>query len=84
MDIGLSALRVNSELKKTGLFHLAKLYFNCNVLKPRQVQMSNWEKDVLNEEQVRYAAYDALMGRHVYDHLVTQGTYCTVTYRTGL
>ena len=30
--------------------------------------MSNWEVNVLNFEQIRYAAWDALMGKLVYDH----------------
>jgi hypothetical protein len=33
--------------------------------KPKTVQMSNWENESLSDQQIMYAAYDALMGRQV-------------------
>lgn len=44
---------------KTGLKALAKRIFNVDMKKG--AQMSNWELDVLNETQIRYAAFDAWM-----------------------
>ena len=74
VDIGLSALRFDKTLKRTGLIYLENLLFECSILKPKKVQMSNWERDVLTDAQVRYAVYDAVMGRHVYDYLHEKGT----------
>ena len=73
VDIGLSALRFDKTLKRTGLIYLENLLFECSILKPKKVQMSNWERDVLTDAQVRYAVYDAVMGRHIYDYLHEKG-----------
>jgi hypothetical protein len=37
--------------------------------KPGKVQMSNWALRDLSPQQVQYAAYDALMGKDIYDFL---------------
>ena len=85
VDVGLSALRYDKTLKKTGLIFLENFLFECNVLKPKKVQMSNWERDVLTEAQVRYAVYDALMGRHIYDYLQKEGkSKLRETYRKAV
>ncbi len=49
---------------------LAKLYanlFNCRISKSQQ--LSNWEADVLNERQKRYAATDAWACVRIYNEL---------------
>lgn len=49
---------------------LAKLYanlFNCRISKSQQ--LSNWEADVLNEKQKRYAATDAWACVRIYNEL---------------
>jgi ribonuclease D len=37
-------------------------------MKPKKIQMSNWEVEALSDAQITYAAYDALMGREVCAH----------------
>lgn len=52
-----------------GLAMLAEKYIGARPNKPKSIQLSNWERYELTNDQMQYAAYDAHMGIDVYDHL---------------
>ena len=52
--------------KRFGLAVLASKYLGARPMKPKHVQLSNWERISLTEDQIMYATYDALMGIEVY------------------
>ncbi len=66
---------------------LAKLYanlFNCRISKSQQ--LSNWEADVLNERQKRYAATDAWACVRIYNELnriKKEGYVCEIIPEPG-
>lgn len=56
-----------------GLAMLAEKYMGARPNKPKSIQLSNWERHDLTNEQMQYAAYDAHMGIDVYEHLRALG-----------
>lgn len=58
-----------------GLQSMAKLFLDVDVPKPKRVRMGNWEARVLTDEQIVYAAYDALVSRDIYDAIEAQGGF---------
>lgn len=65
IDIGKSAKRF-SNIEKTGLFALVNLYYAVNIVKPKSIQMSNWELKHLSKTQIVYAANDAFLSYSIY------------------
>lgn len=72
-DIGKASNRLINQQKQT-LQYLQFFFFGEQILPPAYVKLSDWSVDNLEYEQVRYAAYDALMCRQVYDEIRTRGT----------
>ena len=70
-DLGLMAREVG--LTTVGLRSLSANLLGFRISK--SVQCSNWERDVLEGRQVRYAATDAWLGRELYLRLLSLG--CT-------
>jgi hypothetical protein len=84
VDIGTAAKRSrnNSGLRKFGLAGLTKQYFNVNLVKPKSISMSNWETYTLSDEQISYAAYDALLGVQLYMAMEDEGTIVRFPHTT--
>lgn len=61
--------------QKIGLKNLAKRFLAVDVDKPKKVQMGNWERLHLSDEQVQYACYDALLAVDVHSYLEENGTF---------
>ena len=59
--------------KRFGLAVLASKYLGARPMKPKHVQLSNWERISLTEDQIMYATYDALMGIEVYRCMKEEG-----------
>jgi ribonuclease D len=59
--------------RRFGLAVLASKYLGSRPTKPKHVQLSNWERVSLTEDQILYAAYDALMGIEVYHRMRQEG-----------
>lgn len=78
-DLGAAAKRVerNSGVTKFGLASLHTLYTGAEVTKTKSIQMSNWELSHLSDKQIQYAAWDALMGAHIYNKLHSLGAFNT-------
>jgi hypothetical protein len=72
-DIGKASNRLINQQKQT-LQYLQFFFFGEQIFPPAYVKLSDWSVDNLEYEQVRYAAYDALMCRQVYDEIRTRGT----------
>ena len=72
-DIGKASNRLINQQKKT-LQYLQFFFFGELILPPAFVKLSDWSVDTLEYEQVRYAAYDALMCRQIYDEIRSRGT----------
>jgi hypothetical protein len=72
-DIGKASNRLINQQKQT-LRYLQFFFFGEQILPPAYVKLSDWSVDTLEYEQVRYAAYDALMCRQIYDEIRTRGT----------
>ena len=53
----------------------------CKPSKQRSIQMSNWAARTLNNNQVTYAAHDAVMGRDIYDHIASSCKYSLFVVR---
>ena len=69
-DVAMAARRtIKPPLHKTGLGQLMREFYGVDIPKPKRVQMSNWEMYPLNNDQVKYAAWDALCGSLLYDYL---------------
>lgn len=81
-DLGLMARRLG--LVTVGLRSLSANLLGFRISK--SVQCSNWERDVLEPRQVRYAATDAWLGRELYLRLLGLGGLPPVpfTYRKPL
>jgi len=83
-DIGTAAKRLLHQLQQQqqlqdrttfGLQSMAKHFLGVDMPKPKRVRMGNWEARVLTEEQIIYAAYDALISRDIYDAIEAQGGF---------
>eukprot|EP00596_Hydrurales_sp_CCMP1899_P002631 CAMPEP_0119051586 /NCGR_PEP_ID=MMETSP1177-20130426/73154_1 /TAXON_ID=2985 /ORGANISM="Ochromonas sp, Strain CCMP1899" /LENGTH=260 /DNA_ID=CAMNT_0007030841 /DNA_START=260 /DNA_END=1039 /DNA_ORIENTATION=+ len=74
-ELSCAAKRMNETIVEIGLASLANNYFGLDIEKVKSVTMSNWDREELNESQIQYAVYDALMGRQVYEHLASQGAF---------
>ena len=59
-DIGKASNRLINQQKQT-LQYLQFFFFGEQILPSASVKLSDWSVDNLEYEQVRYAAYDALM-----------------------
>jgi hypothetical protein len=68
-DLGLMARQLG--LSTVGLRSLSANLLGFRISK--SVQCSNWERDVLEPRQVRYAATDAWLGRELYLRLLSLG-----------
>ena len=77
VDVGYLARRLVKSPTR-GMAKTSKFICGIEIPKPKHIQMGNWEARELSLEQIRYAAHDALIGRHVYDHL------CKVCQREDL
>jgi len=69
-DLGRMAQEVG--LSTIGLRSMSANLFGFRISK--SVQCSNWERDVLEPKQVRYAATDAWLGRELYLRLLALGS----------
>ena len=56
-----------------GLQALVAIVLSERMEKPRNVQLSNWERRTLTDRQVRYAATDAVVGLRLYNALEALG-----------
>jgi hypothetical protein len=83
-DVSLAARRtVRPLLQKIGLGQLLQEFYGIALPKPKKVQMSNWEMDPLSPDQMKYAAWDALCGVLLYDHLRLNSTAFAEVRRCG-
>jgi hypothetical protein len=69
-DLGAVTRRLlNDSMAKCGLVSLAHKYLDTQmVTKPKKIQMSNWENVVLTDAQIKYATYDAYIGKFIFHH----------------
>ena len=65
--VDLAVLAKARGMKAQGLRNLAANLLGFRISK--SAQCSNWEKDELSPQQIRYAATDAWVGRELYAHL---------------
>ena len=69
-DVGAAAGRcIRPFLKKRNLSYLFDLFYNANLPKPKNITMGNWEANVLSDNQIKYAAWDALSSLKIWEHL---------------
>lgn len=66
VDVDGLVARINHELKTSGLANICIGLLGVDLPKSKDVIMSNWEK-VLTDEQIRYAALDAVAGLLIYE-----------------
>ena len=62
-------------LQPMGLGRASAGLLNHTMVKSKSVQMSNWETPQLTQQQVSYAALDALVGAHLYEALRRLGSF---------
>lgn len=75
-DLGAATKRF-SKFNHDGL-SLAKLtkhYLGVTVSKSKHTRLSDWGRQTLSSDQIKYAAYDAYLGRHIYDKLLQEGAF---------
>jgi len=58
-----------------GLKTLAKIFLGVEVPKPKRIRMSRWDSWELTDSQIKYAAYDALISRDVFEALKKKGIF---------
>ena len=58
-----------------GLKTLARAFLGAEVPKPKRIRMSRWDTWELTDHQIKYAAYDALISRDVYEALRKKGIF---------
>ena len=75
-DLGLMAREIG--LTTVGLRSLSANLLGFRISK--SVQCSNWERDILEPRQVRYAATDAWLGRELYLRLLSLGSSAPVPF----
>ncbi|XP_031106038.1 Werner Syndrome-like exonuclease [Ipomoea triloba] len=51
----------DASLKNVGLKYLVGVYLGAEMEKPRRVRMGEWDREVLNTEQIQYACIDAFV-----------------------
>jgi len=59
------------------LYGLAKHFCKSKARKDKAIQRSNWGTHTLSNDQIRYAAYDALMGIDIYLALEEYGVFAS-------
>ncbi len=62
--VDLASLAKKAGIKNHGLRGLASVLLGCRISKGAQT--SNWAKDILTPQQIRYAATDAWIGRKIF------------------
>lgn len=71
-DIRKASNRLVDQQEQT-LQYLQFYYFGEEIIQPISIQLSDWYADNLEYEQLRYATYDALMCRQIYDEIDKRG-----------
>lgn len=74
-DIRKASNRLVDQQEQT-LQYLQFYYFGEEIIQPISIQSSDWHADNLEFEQLRYATYDALMCRQIYDEINKRGMVC--------
>lgn len=69
-DLGVASKRF-SKLNQDGLSlaSLTKHYLGATIPKSNRTRLSDWGRSTLSNEQIQYAAYDAYLGRHIYEKM---------------
>ena len=71
-DVGRASNRLVDQQEQT-LQYLQFYFFGEQIIKPVSIKYSDWYADNLQYEQVRYAAYDAIMCRQIFDEIDKRG-----------
>ncbi len=69
--VDLNTIAKELEIKNAGVRNLTAIFLESRISKNQQT--SNWEKDVLTEQQIRYAATDAWVCLEIYNKLKQLG-----------
>lgn len=69
--IDLNTIAQEMEIKNAGVRSLTAIFLESRISKNQQT--SNWEKEVLTEQQIRYAATDAWVCLEIYNKLAYMG-----------
>ncbi|XP_062109224.1 3'-5' exonuclease [Humulus lupulus] len=67
----LAKQKIGGDSQKWSLASLTENLISKQLLKPRKIQLGNWETDVLSKDQLQYAATDAFASWYLYEVLRT-------------
>lgn len=70
VDLGDITARKLNLRKSIGMRTIVEMHFGkVKPVKNRSITMSDWSRDILTDDQILYASYDALWGRLIFDRL---------------